>query len=88
MRFLAEIIGRPPSGLLRGGGVLYFYRHNVDTIIRYTANNRVQRRHQNMDFLGSLGLALQAHWHCIVPVILIALVLLARNKGKKNQGDE
>jgi uncharacterized membrane protein len=41
-----------------------------------------------MDFLLSLGLALQVHWHCIVPAILIAVVLLARNNGKKNQSNE
>jgi hypothetical protein len=34
-----------------------------------------------MDFLLS-------HWHCIVPAILIAVVLLVQNKGKKNQSDE
>jgi hypothetical protein len=38
-----------------------------------------------MDFLGSLWLS---HWHCIVPVILIAVVLIVQNKGKKNQSDK
>jgi hypothetical protein len=34
-----------------------------------------------MDFVLS-------HWHCIVPAILIAVVLLMKNRGKKNQEGE
>ena len=31
---------------------------------------------------------LLSHWHCIVPVIAIGLVLLLRGRGKKNQDRE
>jgi hypothetical protein len=33
-----------------------------------------------MDFLLS-------HWHCVVPVIAIAIVLLLQGRGKKKQDD-
>ncbi|MDR1626458.1 MAG: hypothetical protein LBT33_07940, partial [Spirochaetia bacterium] len=31
---------------------------------------------------------LLAHWHCIVPVIAIAVVVLLQNRGKKKQDGE
>jgi hypothetical protein len=31
---------------------------------------------------------LLAHWHCIVPVIAIAAVMLLQNCGKKKQNDK
>lgn len=34
-----------------------------------------------MDFLLS-------HWHCIVPVIAIGVVLLLQSRGKKNRNDK
>jgi hypothetical protein len=34
-----------------------------------------------MDFVLS-------HWHCIVPVIVIALVLLLQNRGKKKDTEK
>jgi hypothetical protein len=31
---------------------------------------------------------LQVHWHCIVPVIAIAVVLFLRGRGRKNDTEK
>jgi hypothetical protein len=52
----------------------FFCGHNSDTFTLYHANRR-----PIMDFL-------QAHWHCIVPVLGIAAFLLLTGRREKEDG--
>jgi hypothetical protein len=57
---------------------VFLNSHNIDTIACYIV---VRKERRTMDFLLS-------HWHCIVPVLAIAVVLLLQNRGRKNDTEK